>query len=131
MRRILLNASFILCTSALAQASPDVPSIQHQQDYAEVLKIFRTETGFEEIDRGEILQFIDKKYGRVFLVTKPGHPAHPAVVTRQAIERNGQLFVKSDGIGQGDQKALKIWINFLDSEAQKAVDEKRQGAGKQ
>ena len=95
---------------------------QYEREYTEIVKIFRTETGYEEIDRGEVLQFIDRKNARVFLVTKPGHPAHPAVVTRQAVEQDGYLFLKSSGIGRGDKNALKIWIDYLDSEAKIAID---------
>lgn len=130
MHRIFITLLLILSTSALAQKPADIQSNQYEQEHNEVIKMFRTETGFEEIDRGAVLQFIDKKHSRVFLVTKPGHPAHPAVVTRQAVEQDGQLFVRSNGIGRGDQNALKTWIDYLDSEGKRAVDLKRQEAGK-
>ena len=126
MHRMIATALLILSASAMAQTPSDKQRAEYQREYDEVVKIFRTETGFEEVDQGDVLQFFDKKHSRVFLVTKPGHPAHPAVVTRQAIEQDGHLFLKSSGFGPGDQNALKIWIDHLDSEGRKVVDKKRQ-----
>lgn len=126
-RAIALVLCLVLSVSAMAQPS-DEKRAQYEKEHAEIVKMFRTETGFEEIDRGEVLQFIDNKQSRVFLVTKPGHPAHPAVVTRQALEYKGQLFLKSNGMGRGDQNALKIWVDYLDSEAKAAIDKKREEA---
>jgi hypothetical protein len=127
MNRIIAIIVFAIAGStALAQKPPEDKRAQYEKEHEEVITMFRTETGFEEIDRGEVLQFIDNKRSRVFLVTKPGHPAHPAVVTRQAIEQDGKLFIKSNGIGRGDKQALKIWIDYLDSEGKRAVDQKRQ-----
>ena len=128
---LVIFALAILSTSATAEIPSDKQRVQYQKEHDEIVTMFRTETGYEEIDRGDVLQFFDQKHSRAFLVTKLGHPAHPAVVTRQVIEQGGHLFQKINGIGRGDQKALKIWIDYLDSEGKKAVDRKRQETPKQ
>jgi hypothetical protein len=124
MHRIIAAIAFVMLGgSALSQTPSETKQIEYEKEHAEIVTMFRTETGFEEIDRGEVLQFIDNKRTRVFLVTKPGHPAHPSVVTRQAIEQDGNLFIKSNGVGRGDKQALKIWIDYPDSEVKRAVDQ--------
>jgi hypothetical protein len=131
MRMILL--SFVLtlmCVSANAQQLSHEQRAQFQKEHDEIVAMFRTETNYHEVDRPDVLQFIDRKNSRVFLVTKPGHPAHPAVVTRQAIEDKGQLFVKSKGIGKGDQEVLKTWVDYLNAEDRKAIEQKRQESSK-
>ncbi|UVH59112.1 hypothetical protein NWF24_06795 [Variovorax paradoxus] len=128
-RAIALVLCLVVSVSAMAQPSEEKRAA-YEKEHADIVKMFRTETGFEEIDRGEVLQFIDSKQSRVFLVTKPGHPAHPAVITRQAFEYKGQLFLKSGGMGRGDQNALEIWVNYLNSEAKAVIDKKREEAVK-
>lgn len=122
-------AACLLLAGTMAQAPAATPSAeqaaQYEKEHAEVVTMLRTESGFEEIDRGEVLQFIDKKRGRVLLATKPGHPAHPALVVREAVEEAGQIFIKSRGTGRGDEKALKTWIDYLDAQAKQDVDAAR------
>lgn len=95
------------------------------KDREELLLLFRATPRLTEIDKPDIIQFVDKSKGQVFLVTKEGHPAHPAIVSRQVIEVNGQLAIKMNGDGGGSKEALKIWIDYMASEDNKIVEQKK------
>jgi hypothetical protein len=108
-----------------AQDSTDTARYKNfMRDREELLALFRATPRLTETDRPDIIQFVDKSKGQVFLVTKEGHPAHPAIVARQVIEVNGQLAIKMDGDGGGSEEALKIWIDYMASEDKKIAEQK-------
>jgi hypothetical protein len=98
-------------------------ALQHQN--SEMAR-FRAMPDVREIDHLDLVEFVNKPRGAVILVTKEGHPAHPAMVLRQAIEENGQLFMKMSSTGAGDQEALKVWVDHMAAEDKKAADQKKQ-----
>lgn len=110
----------------LAQDSTDseryTRAIKHHD--AEIAR-FRAMPDVREVDHPDVIQFINKSKGIVILATKMGHPAHPAMVMRQALEENGQLAIKMTSASAGDKQALKTWIDYMAAEDQKAVDRKR------
>ncbi len=67
----------------------------------------------EEIDQPDIIQFIDREHKVSYLVTKPGQAAHPAIVMRQILEKDGQLVIKMTAQGGGNKEALKAWLDYM------------------
>lgn len=106
--------------AALSQTSADQAAREladrYQREHDEVIRMFREDANYEEADRPDALVFFNSKESLTYLVTKPGHPAHPGVVVRKIVPAGGSLFVESDGVGRGNQLALRIWIMELDEQ---------------
>jgi hypothetical protein len=131
MRRWALVGLLVVAGAAYGQSDADTRRYERfMKDREELLTLFRSTPRLAEIDRPDVIQFIDRSRGQVFLVTKEGHPAHPAIVTRQMVEVSGQLAVKMDGDGGGSKEALKRWIDYMAAEDKRTIDAKRNEASK-
>lgn len=120
-RRLAAIALACCACAALAQTTAEQAARaladRYQREHDEVIRMFRSEPDYEEADQPDTLFFYNSKEMRTYLVTKPEHPAHPAVVIRR-IERAGAgLMIDSQGIGRGDQEALRRWIRELDAQS--------------
>lgn len=126
-------AAFTLAFGAIAALS-QTPAEQaarelaarYQKEHDDVIRMFRADPDYEEADQVDVLFFYSGKEGRTYLVTKPGHLAHPAVVIRRVVPMGAGLFVESDGIGRGDQLALRRWLMELDAQAREEAERKRE-----
>jgi hypothetical protein len=55
----------------------------------------------KDLDDQKLLLFDDKATATMFAFTKPGHPAHPAWITRKLEQRNNNLYVAQIGYFAG------------------------------
>ncbi len=119
---LLLTFSF----GCLAQSQADEERYNRfMKEREKVLALFRATPQLMETDRPNVIEFVERSGKGVFLVTKEGHPAHPAIVTRRVLEVNGQFAIKMDGDSGGSKEALKNWIDYMAAEDAKAVEAKR------
>lgn len=114
LRFLLAGLLSVVAAQAAARQSPGSPGMeQWLREHAQVLADFRAEAGYVESDAGDHFHFLDAAKRRVILVTKAEHPAHPAVVASWLVEKDGGLSMAPNGVGQGDQAALKAWTDSL------------------
>jgi hypothetical protein len=113
--RCLLAASLLAApVLAPAQAVPAVTVAKEDLGaHAEMLADFRAQPGYVESDAGDYIHFLDVAKHRVILVTKPGHPAHPAVVVSRLVEKDEGVAMEPEAVGRGDKAALKAWTDSL------------------
>ena len=86
MRTISLLATVAFATSAAAQPPASAPSQPGESSYetiAEALAAIRARPGVEAADLGQVTQLTDPNDFTLWSFTKPGHPAHPAMIRRQ------------------------------------------------
>jgi hypothetical protein len=101
----------ILAASLSARAQDFMPypdaqiSAGQWQSYNDLV---RTNHGATEERRDDLdlLLYADAGSDMQFAFTQPGHPAHPAWITRQLVEENGRFFVKQIGYFAGDEAAF-------------------------
>lgn len=110
MRRIPLPALVLFCVSAAAFAQEfkpyPQPKISHAQwgaYYDEVREAHgQTERRAEE---QRLVTFTDHKRGMSFAFTLPGHPAHPAWITRRLVEhQDGGVYMDQIGYFAGAEE---------------------------
>jgi len=103
------------------------PSAKHEQHQNNTIAELRTLPGVEERGHADVIEFINRAQGAVILMTRPNHPAHPAMVKHQSIEKDGQLFIETTSSSAGDPIELKKWIDHMAGEQKAAVNRKREG----
>jgi len=103
------------------------PSAMNEQHQNNTIARLRALPGVEERVHPDVIEFINPAQGAVILMTRPGHPAHPAMVKHQAIEKNGKLFTETTSSSAGDPVALKNWIDHMVEEQKAVVERKRKG----
>lgn len=102
------------------------PSSRNEQHQNNTIAKLRALPGVEERGHPDVIEFINRAQGAVILVTRPNHPAHPAMVKHQSIEKDGQLFIQTTSSSAGDPIALKKWIDHMAEEQKAAVARKRE-----
>ncbi len=81
-----------------------------------------------EILRGSpVVQVVLADEKTVYYFTKPPHPAHPGVVKRAVVEREGAATVATEGWAAGSQAAFERWLEAF-SDQDRAL-KRRFGAG--
>ena len=123
MRLAILSLLIALPLLCSAQISP-----KNEQFHNDTIARLRALPGVEEVRYPDVIEFTNKSQGAVILMTLPGHPAHPAMVKHQAIEKDGQLTIKTTSSGGGDPVALKKWVDHMAAEQKSAVESKRKSA---
>ncbi len=102
------------CCNCFAQSAEEIErSKKFMQVSEKLIAKFRADPKIEEIDQADLIQFLDRERKVSYLVTKAGQAAHPAIVMRQLVERNGQLSIKMTAQGGGDKEALKAWLDYM------------------
>jgi len=72
-----------------------------------------------EILRGSpVVQVVLADERTVYYFTKPPHPAHPGVVKRAVVERNGTVTVATEGWPAGSREAFQRWIEAFAAQDQ-------------
>ena len=103
------------------------PSTMNEQHHNNTIAKLRALPGVEERVHPDVIEFFNRDQGATILMTRPGHPAHPAMVKHQAIEKDGKLFIETTSSSAGDPVALKKWIDHMAEEQKAAVERKRKG----
>ena len=133
MTRILLSLTF-MSLSFLCLAAEDTQEGERykkaMEHHNQTMARLRSTPGVVEIDHPDVIEFFNKSQGAVILMTKERHPAHPAMVKRQVLERNGQLAIETTSQSAGNRQALKDWIDRMTEEDEKAVTRKKQSGGR-
>jgi hypothetical protein len=101
------------------------PSSKNEQHQNNTIANLRALPGVEERGHPDVIEFRNRAQGAVILMTRPSHPAHPAMVKHQSIEKDGQLFIETTSSSAGDPIALKKWIDHMAGEQKAAVERKR------
>lgn len=57
----------------------------------------------QDIDEQKLLIYTDQATTTLYAFTKPGHPAHPAWITRKPEQRNDSIFIAQIGYFAGDE----------------------------
>ena len=66
--------------------------------------------------------FNDPSQPALYVFTKPGHPAYPAVVIRAVVTKNGQSQIVRHGHYAGDQAQFEKWWHEFDALDKKTID---------
>jgi hypothetical protein len=70
-----------------------------------------------------LVAFSDQRTRTFYVFTTKDHPAHPAWITRQMVEEDGQVRVKQIGYFAGDEEAFaKLFREYQDRNAQLMED---------
>jgi hypothetical protein len=78
---------------------------------------------FTEKDQHCIINlFSDPNQPALYVFTKPGHPAYPAVVIRAVITKEGQSQLVRHGHYAGDQAKFDKWWHEFDGLDKKNID---------
>lgn len=64
--------------------------------------------------RGSIA-YRDDRHGRLYVVTLPDHPAHPAVFVREVAPTSETMIIDSNGCGFGDKAAFDLEMRAYDT----------------
>jgi len=75
------------------------PSVQ------EALVALRADTSISESEQGGWLIFADAAHHTLWSFTPSAHPAHPSAVRREAIERDGAVYMQMSVLCQADKAA--------------------------
>jgi len=71
----------------------------------------------------QLVAFSDQRTRTFYVFTTKDHPAHPAWITRQMVEEDGQVRVKQIGYFAGDEEAFaKLFREYQDRNAQLMED---------
>jgi hypothetical protein len=129
MRSIIFALALLLSTLASAQEFKPFPRAgitpaQWQAYYDEVSTKHQTNVQVVEAER--LIIFNDAESKTFYAFTQPGHPAHPAWITRKVEVRNDNLFIGQIGYFAGDEPQFaRLFKAYLD------LNEKLREASKQ
>jgi hypothetical protein len=101
--------AFAIGPTALAQEYQPYPTpritVEQWQRYAEEVRQSYESTA--QILKGEhLVAFTDARARTFYIFTTKDHPAHPAWITRQMVEEDGQVRVRQIGYFAGSQEAF-------------------------
>jgi hypothetical protein len=128
---VLLGLAAILgpAATALAQEfqpypAPRITTEQYAR-YAEQVRQAWESTA--DIQKGEnVIVFSDLGTRTFWVFTTKNHPAHPAWVTRQMVEEDGQVRVRQIGFFAGDEEAFaKLFREYQERNEQLVEDVQR------
>ncbi|GLK47103.1 hypothetical protein GCM10017620_00760 [Brevundimonas intermedia] len=57
----------------------------------------------------------DDRHNRLYVVTLPDHPAHPALFVREVVPTSETMIIHSNGCGFGDQAAFDLEMRAYDA----------------
>jgi hypothetical protein len=129
MRNIAFASALILCTLASAQEfkpfpRADITQAQWQAYYDEVST--KHQPNVQIVEAEKLIIFNDPESKSFYAFTQPGHPAHPAWITRKLEVRNDNLFIGQIGYFAGDEPQFaRLFKAYLD------LNEKLREASKQ
>jgi hypothetical protein len=105
-----------LCLSAILAAAPagaqefqpyPQPKITAEQFARYADQVLQTLGYSTEILKDQqLVAFSDQRTRTFYVFTTKEHPAHPAWITRQMVEENGQVLVKQIGYFAGNEEAF-------------------------
>jgi hypothetical protein len=127
-RRIPPIAVLALLLAAPASAQefqpypqPKITTEQFARYAEEVLQALGYST--EVLKDQKLVAFSDQRTRTFYVFTTKDHPAHPAWITRQMVEEDGQVRVKQIGYFAGDEEAFaKLFREYQDRNAQLMED---------
>jgi hypothetical protein len=108
LARPALVASLLLLLSAPALAQDFKPfpraniSVAQWQTYFDEVRS-KHGANVQDIEDQKLLVYTDLATTTLYAFTKPGHPAHPAWVTRKPEQRNDSIFIAQIGYFAGDE----------------------------
>ncbi len=71
-------------------------------------------TTVQDLDDEKLLVYTDKTTTTIYGFTKPGHPAHPAWITRKPEQRGDSLFIGQIGYFAGSEPPFaKLFRDYL------------------
>jgi hypothetical protein len=83
---------------------PKITAEQYARYADEVLQAFGYST--EILKDQKLIAFSDERSRTFYVFTTKDHPAHPAWITRQMVEEDGQVRVKQIGYFAGNEEAF-------------------------
>ena len=78
-RTLRTIAAVLIAWPVFCAAQPSAKNEQHQNN---TIAKLRALPGVEERSHADVIEFINRAQGAVILMTRPNHPALPAMVTR-------------------------------------------------
>lgn len=111
MNRIIIALYMVLSAQAFATEFKPYPEAQitteEWEDYYEkVSKAFPRSV--QDHPQQNLIVFSNAKERLSYAFTKPGHPAHPAWVTRQVVEANGTIDMVQIGYFAGKEEPFAV-----------------------
>ena len=107
MRLALFAAVFSACASAQElkpYSGAQITAEQWRSYFAEVSQKHAARK--QESPHEPLVIFANSEGGTLYAFTKPGHPAHPAVINRQVVQRDDGIYVDQVGYFAGDEAAF-------------------------
>lgn len=126
---IALVAGVILSAHASAQEFKPFPRAnitepQWQKYFDEVREKHGAEV--QDIEDQKLLVFTDKATSTIYGFTKPGHPAHPAWISRKLEQRGDELYVGQIGYFAGSEPPFaQLFKEYLALNAKMKEEVKR------
>lgn len=104
--RLVLIACFFATQILAATYSPYEESKITPEQWQAYYDIVQSEFGEtkEEIADAMLVLFEDESSLTYYAFTLPGHPAHPAWVTRKIVEKDGEISMEMIGFFAGDEE---------------------------
>jgi Protein of unknown function (DUF4019) len=106
---LILVLSLITCAAALGQEFKPYPraniSVAQWQQYIEEVRQKHGSTA-QDLDDQQLIVYRDDASSTIYAFTKPGHPAHPAWITRKPEQRSNSVFVGQIGYFAGAEPAF-------------------------
>jgi hypothetical protein len=126
---LLATAGLAVAAAAGAQEFQPYPApkITPRQwmDYAELVRQAHGATA-DYVKEERIIVFSDMRTRTFWVFTTKDHPAHPAWVTRQMVEENGQVNVRQIGYFAGSELEFsKLFRSYQERNAQLMEDVQR------
>lgn len=91
----------------LAQDGSHRCSSRTPQEVADLLTMYGQRPGAERFESDQFVGFTNRiTQPVVSFMTRPNHPAHPAIIVRSVVERDGSTFVSASGDFAGDCEAF-------------------------
>ena len=112
---ILLCAAMALAQAARAQEYQPYPSpkitVEQWQRYLATVHLAH-ERSMTVYDDEHVVVFSDADARTFYIFTSKEHPAHPAWITRQLVEEDGQVKVRQIGYFAGDEEPFAQFFRF-------------------
>ncbi|HEU0223861.1 MAG TPA: hypothetical protein VFR29_00325 [Steroidobacteraceae bacterium] len=118
MARFVALGSWLLAMPALAQEYQPYPSPRITPEqwaaYGEIVQHNHGETAEIYKDK-RLVGFSDQRNRMFWVFTMKGHPAHPAFITRQLFEEDGEVRVRQIGYFAGSEEEFaKLFGEYLE-----------------
>jgi len=113
---LCLSAGLVPAAPAFAQEYQPYPQpkVTPEQfaDYAEEVRLVFGATA-EVVREEKVIVFSDMRTRTFYVFTTKDHSAHPAWITRQMVEEDGQVRVRQIGFFAGSEKAFaKMFVDY-------------------